>query len=437
MKSVAIFGTGIAGLSAAHELAEKGYKIDVYEKLSEPGGVARSYREDDSSAPSEYSWRGYGPWYHNAFSLMKRIPIGNGKTVYDNLTRPVKFVFTQNVGKFIDELSIRDRVVFSIEIARSASGGIERTKYYATINAADYMRDKMTTNGWKQFTSMFGPWVGIDSQRASLHHVMSFMVKNIIPGSSASYYFQDDKGTWKVGGRSKWLVFNKPTNEAWFNPWVKHLESMNVRFRFNYELYSISLDTNNRIDRVLVNSENNRYNVKADYYIIAISPFGMLDVLKRSLSDSKSDILQKEYIRYQKLTQDGPHVQVSFRIGFDTEFKWECCRTAVIVSSSEFNITMYRQEELWSKDVILGPDIKSLWSGTACVSYIPGSLFGKPLTALTKDEFKQEIYYQLSKDKGFNQMLREDNGISFEQMKDRIIHFEVWKNWKFAESDNV
>ena len=58
-KKVAVFGAGISGLSAAHELVQKGYKVSVYEKFLEAGGVARSYRETPSSVPSEYSWRGY------------------------------------------------------------------------------------------------------------------------------------------------------------------------------------------------------------------------------------------------------------------------------------------------------------------------------------------------------------------------------------------
>ena len=55
-QSVSIFGCGISGLSAAHELSEKGWKVDVYERLSEPGGVARSYRPSPGAAPSEYRY---------------------------------------------------------------------------------------------------------------------------------------------------------------------------------------------------------------------------------------------------------------------------------------------------------------------------------------------------------------------------------------------
>jgi uncharacterized protein with NAD-binding domain and iron-sulfur cluster len=42
MKSIVIFGAGIAGLSAAHELAQLGYAVSVYEATDQPGGFFRS-----------------------------------------------------------------------------------------------------------------------------------------------------------------------------------------------------------------------------------------------------------------------------------------------------------------------------------------------------------------------------------------------------------
>ena len=41
-KKVVILGGGVAGMSAAHELIERGFDVDVYERWSIPGGKARS-----------------------------------------------------------------------------------------------------------------------------------------------------------------------------------------------------------------------------------------------------------------------------------------------------------------------------------------------------------------------------------------------------------
>ena len=42
MASVIVIGGGVAGLTAAHELAERGYSVTVYEQRAAWGGKARS-----------------------------------------------------------------------------------------------------------------------------------------------------------------------------------------------------------------------------------------------------------------------------------------------------------------------------------------------------------------------------------------------------------
>ncbi|MDZ7716117.1 MAG: protoporphyrinogen oxidase [Balneolaceae bacterium] len=46
-KNIGVLGAGISGLSVAYELKNKGYKVTVYEKADEPGGVIRTKQEDN------------------------------------------------------------------------------------------------------------------------------------------------------------------------------------------------------------------------------------------------------------------------------------------------------------------------------------------------------------------------------------------------------
>ena len=73
-KKIIIFGGGISGLTIAHELNEKGFDVEIYEKDSINGGMARTFR-DNNNVPTEHSWRGYGPFYYNAFDILQRIPL--------------------------------------------------------------------------------------------------------------------------------------------------------------------------------------------------------------------------------------------------------------------------------------------------------------------------------------------------------------------------
>jgi uncharacterized protein with NAD-binding domain and iron-sulfur cluster len=79
MVKVNIYGCGISGLTIAHELIEKGFNIEIYEKKSIAGGMARTFRYNNG-VPTEHSWRGFGPFYKNTYDIMKRISIKESNT---------------------------------------------------------------------------------------------------------------------------------------------------------------------------------------------------------------------------------------------------------------------------------------------------------------------------------------------------------------------
>ena len=79
MVKVNIYGCGISGLTIAHELIEKGFNVEMYEKKSIAGGMARTFRYNNG-VPTEHSWRGFGPFYKNTYDIMKRIPIKGSYT---------------------------------------------------------------------------------------------------------------------------------------------------------------------------------------------------------------------------------------------------------------------------------------------------------------------------------------------------------------------
>lgn len=48
---VAVLGGGVGGLSAAQELAERGFEVEVYERRPVFGGKARSIPVPNSASP--------------------------------------------------------------------------------------------------------------------------------------------------------------------------------------------------------------------------------------------------------------------------------------------------------------------------------------------------------------------------------------------------
>ena len=54
---VAVLGGGVAGLTAAHELEERGFEVTVYEARDRLGGKARSLPVPGTDLPGEHGQR--------------------------------------------------------------------------------------------------------------------------------------------------------------------------------------------------------------------------------------------------------------------------------------------------------------------------------------------------------------------------------------------
>ncbi|MFN8333099.1 MAG: FAD-dependent oxidoreductase [Saprospiraceae bacterium] len=65
---VAVIGAGIAGMTAAIELASQGISVDVYEKNDSPGGRGRMFRQDGFTFDMGPSWYWMPEVFENFFN---------------------------------------------------------------------------------------------------------------------------------------------------------------------------------------------------------------------------------------------------------------------------------------------------------------------------------------------------------------------------------
>ena len=99
---VAVFGGGVAGLSAAHELAERGFEVHVYERRLGWGGKARSIPVPDSGKegrqplPGEHGFRFFPGFYKHVIDTMRRTPSFDGRQVADHLVPTTRVGFRKS-----------------------------------------------------------------------------------------------------------------------------------------------------------------------------------------------------------------------------------------------------------------------------------------------------------------------------------------------------
>src|SRR5512133_2659078 len=102
---VAVLGGGVAGLTAAHELAERGFEVTVYEARDRLGGKARSLPVPGSGSggradlPAEHGFRFFPGFYRHVPDTMKRIPGPRpGHHVFDELVAADRMMLARENG---------------------------------------------------------------------------------------------------------------------------------------------------------------------------------------------------------------------------------------------------------------------------------------------------------------------------------------------------
>src|SRR5947209_4354766 len=99
-EKVIVIGGGVAGMTVAHELAQRNFEVIVYEQRDVPGGKARSIDAEGElthtpGLPGEHGFRFFPGFYRHVTDTMSRIPVGGGRTVFQNLTQSTRIEVAQ------------------------------------------------------------------------------------------------------------------------------------------------------------------------------------------------------------------------------------------------------------------------------------------------------------------------------------------------------
>lgn len=424
MVNIIIFGAGIAGLTAAHELLDRGYNVTLYEKLDEIGGFARSSKDVDNM-PTEHSWRGYAPFYDNFFDIAKRIPLAtSGKTVYDNLSSPITFLLPHDSlttrGMYF-KAGVYDYAILLYYIIKCATSD-KRREIFSQKSYKDTVINSLSQAGKDKFIESVGPGLGLDQNVASITHITKFSEMDV-----TASHTHDENSNKKYKHTSGWHVMKRPTTEAWFNPWIIYLKNKGLILYLNSELKTIEL-SHNKVMRCQVNDDY--IGQTNDIFIFCINPFEFKTVLYNS------GILNEAYpelYKFKYLVENESHSQPSFSLLFNKKINLPQQNLCFIFPDSEFNITLYPQDNFF--EAIDLPTNTSLWSGTVCEANRSGKLYNKSAIELTIAQLKNEIIHQIMRSAELNQLIEEYNSYKFEDL--HIVKSEIWYEWHYGDSNKL
>jgi uncharacterized protein with NAD-binding domain and iron-sulfur cluster len=286
--SVLVLGGGIGGLTAAHELAERGFDVTVLELKKIPGGKSRTIpvpgtgTEGRPDLPGEHGFRFFPGFYAHLPNSMKRIPVGgSGKSAFDNLvpTSRVKLARNEKVGivgptrfpQSLDDLELIFKDLFHPPIHFKPG----ELRYFAArlwqvMTSCKARRlAQLEGESWWDFT-------GAETRSANYQQFLAEGLSRSLVAAKARKGSARTIGQVQVHlifgmlspGHSTDRVLNGPTSDVFLNPWISYLESRRgVSYETQKRVTSFEL-AGGRISGVRVDGEAEPRT--ADWYVSAL-----------------------------------------------------------------------------------------------------------------------------------------------------------------------
>jgi uncharacterized protein with NAD-binding domain and iron-sulfur cluster len=401
---VLILGGGVAGMTAAHELAERGFDVTVLEHLRIPGGKARSMPAPGTGTdgrpdlPAEHGFRFFPGFYRHVPDTMRRIPSGSSPHgVFDHLVSSTRaeiarvgtkpFIMPARFPQSVDDLRllftdaffndlgipVGDQLFF-IELLVKLLGSCEERRYgeYEYQSWWDFSEATSRSAAYQNFLA------------TGLTRTLVAARAEIMSARTGGYILLQLLFDLANYGVSVDRVLDGPTNEVWIQPWLRHLDALGVTYQEGVKVTGLRLE-GTRIAGVQVESGEELH---ADWVVCALP----VEVAATLVTDEMKEIDPR--LASLDLLQTRWMNGVMFYLARDVPL----VHGHVIYIDSPWALTSISQAQFWP-----GVDLAARGNGqvhgilSVDVSewQQPGMLYGRPAMECSKLEIIAEVWAQL------------------------------------------
>lgn len=406
--SVLVLGGGIGGLSAAQELAERGFDVTVIEHRTRFGGKARSFSGPDRGAgpplPGEHGFRFFPGFYHHLTDTMARIPDGEG-TVADNLVATDGMLQAMVGGEWrhIDlssPTSLREWGDLLTSLFAGSRVPADERAYY--VHQLLYLMTSCEERRLEEFEETTW-WEFIDAasmspayQKFLAHGLTQTMVAMRPQVSSARtigrIYFQLLRSTLDPSVAAD-RVLNGPTSGVWIEPWVDYLSDLGVTMRPGRRVDRIYAD-GRRVTGVDTAPGDGRpggddRELRADHYVAAL-PVEVMNELRTTELDRTAPTLS---------TLDAIDVGWMNGIQFYLARDVPAVRGHTIYYDAPWALTGISQRQFWTEFDLDGcgdGGVAGVLSVNVSDWTEPGIVYDKPAVECSRTEFVTEVWAQVT-----------------------------------------
>jgi uncharacterized protein with NAD-binding domain and iron-sulfur cluster len=409
---VIILGGGIAGLSAAHELIERNFDVEVYELLAIPGGKARSYPVPGSGKggrkdlPGEHGFRFFPRFYRHVTDTMSRIPYGPTATVADNLVDTTRCQLNRYGRHPIDLIARSPRSITDVRVAlddlgRFLGGDLDLShddlrffgsKIWQIVTSCRERRNEDYEKiGWWDF-------IGAEHRSLAYQKLLGHGITRSLVAAKARAASTKTIGNIFVQllfdivtpGPSTDRVLNGPTNDVWIDPWRRYLESQGVSYHLGAKATAVAFD-GERIRSATITRGGSRTTVTGDYFVLAMPVEDVIDLITPDMISADPGLAS--LFTLDDITEWMNGIQIF--LTEDVPF----ARGHNIFIDSQWALTSISQAQFWKPTSLSAygdGTVKGIISVDISEWTSPG-LNGKGAKDCTPGEIKTEVWEQIKR----------------------------------------